>query len=305
MLSVYEELRESARRQILGELRGGPRSVNDLARVTGLRQPNVSNHLARMRAKGLVRFSKMGRNVYYTLASPEIEMAVNAVLAIKMGCCQGMTLCPLVDRFTHAAVAGDEAEIGEILDEAFRSNAGLVDIYQDLFAAAMQKVGALYEAGIIDSAEEHLATEATLRAMSRTVQMTCPAPPNGRACVLGNAPQSWHVLGLRMAADVLRIAGWKALYLGANVPIACFLKMVRCNRPQLVLTSCCDSDGLAPTLELISELRRAKQPDDRYLIGAGGRLVGEDPEPFCAAGADLVVPSLRAFACKLLPDLEQ
>ncbi len=145
MLSLYEELRETSRRQILAELRGGARSVNDLVRVTGLRQSNVSNHLARMRTKGLVRFSKVGRNVYYNLASSEIEAAVTALLAIKMGCCEGKPICPLVDRFARAAADGDEVAASAVLDEAFRSNAGLVDIYQELMLPAIKKVRAWFE----------------------------------------------------------------------------------------------------------------------------------------------------------------
>ena len=38
--------------------------VGDIVVATGLRQPNVSNHLSRMRASGVVKSSKVGREVF-------------------------------------------------------------------------------------------------------------------------------------------------------------------------------------------------------------------------------------------------
>lgn len=303
LISVLEELGESSRRQILSELRTGAKSVNDLVRCTGLKQPNVSNHLARMRSKGIVRFSKIGRQVYYNLASPEIETAVNAVLSVKTGCCEGKPVCPLVDCYAHAAVEGDEMAAGEVLDEAFRFNAGLVDIYQDLLLAAMSKVRTWIEAGEIDSGQEHMASEVTLRMMSRTVQSICPTKPIGKTCVLGSAPDSWHVIPLRMAADILRMSGWRALYLGPSVQIPCFIHAVRQNKPDLVVTNCCASEDAGPVLDLIRELVVARRTGHSYLIGIGGRVVKEGSERFIRAGADLVIPSLRTFACEQLPAL--
>lgn len=303
MISVLEELGESSRRQILAELRTGAKSVNDLVRTTGLKQPNVSNHLSRMRNKGIVRFSKVGRQVYYNLASPEIETAVNAVLSVKIGCCEGKTVCPLVNRYAHAAVDGDEAAAGAVLDEAFRFNAGMVDIYQDLFLAAMLKVRNWIEAGEIDSAQEHMANEVTLRMMSRTVQSLCPAKPKGKTCVLGSAPDSWHVIPLRMAADILRMSGWRALYLGPSVRIKCFVSAVQHHRPDLVLTNCCASEDAEPVFGLLRELVSCRTADNPYVIGIGGGMVSRDPEPFRRAGADLIIPSLRAFGCEQLPAL--
>jgi methanogenic corrinoid protein MtbC1 len=304
MISVFEELGETSRRQILAELRSGAKSVNDLVQVTGLKQPNVSNHLSRMRLKGIVRFSKIGRQVYYSLASHEIETAVNAVLAVNRGCSEGISVCSLVDRFAHAAAQGDEAAAGQVLDEAFRLNAGMVDIYQDLLLGAMVKIRAWFEAGEIDPAQEHMASEVTLRMMSRTVQSTCPAKPNGRICVLGSAPRSWHVIPLRMAADIVRTAGWKALYLGPSVQIRCFVSAVQHNHPSLVVTNCCASEDNGPVLELIKELVTARTPDNPYVIALGGRAVSQNPDPFRKAGADLIIPTLRTFACEQLPAVD-
>ncbi len=149
-----------------------------------------------------------------------------------------------------------------------------------------------------------MASEVTLRMMSRTAQLTCPAKPNGLTCVLGSAPRSWHVIPLRMAADVLRMAGWRPLYLGPSVQTRCFLAAVSDERPDLVLTNCCAAEDSGPVIELLQELKASRTKENDFLLGVGGRLVAQDPELFRQAGADVIIPDLRTFACKQLPEIE-
>ena len=61
-------LSDRTRAAILGLLAGGPHCVCEMAAATGERENNVSNHLARLRAAGLVRASRHradARWVYY------------------------------------------------------------------------------------------------------------------------------------------------------------------------------------------------------------------------------------------------
>jgi methanogenic corrinoid protein MtbC1 len=305
MINVYEELRETSRRRILAELRAGAKSVNDLVRVTGLKQPNVSNHLCRMRFKGIVRHIKMGREVYYSLSSPEMEAAISAVLALRPGCCDGVEMCPLVDRFVIAAIEGDECAASEVMDEAFRANAGMLEIYQDLLAPAMYRVGELYQAGEIDEGHEHLASEITLRMMGRTVQLAGPSKRTGKTAIVGGGPQAMHTIGMRMTADFLKLSGWRSLYLGGNVPIRSYLTAVLNHKPSLALVGCGSDDALDKALELITELHRLRRGETPYLIGIGGYVVSQNAKPFFMAGADFVVSNLRSFACKVLPEVER
>jgi ArsR family transcriptional regulator len=50
-------------------------SVTDLAEALQISQPNVSQHLALMKQKGIVTARREGLNVYYRLASPKIVKA--------------------------------------------------------------------------------------------------------------------------------------------------------------------------------------------------------------------------------------
>jgi methanogenic corrinoid protein MtbC1 len=305
MLNVYEELGETSRRQILAELRSGPKGVNEIVDSTKLKQPNVSNHLARMRAKGIVRANKVGRQVFYSLASPEVEAIVHSVFAGDGERAADVDFDELSKQYAKLAIQGDEQACGEILDAAFRSRASLLDIYQELLAPAMTMVGTWWKVEAIDEAQEHMASAITERMMARTAQITGPARRHGRTAILGLAPNSWHVIGLRMLADYLRMCGWRALFLGANVPVRSFLTTVDQNRPNLVLLSSGSSEDAESTVALIRALSESRSRKNPYVIGIGGHAVESDPERYIEAGADFTAPDLRTFAEEYLPQIER
>jgi DNA-binding transcriptional ArsR family regulator len=64
---AFNAVAEPRRRQILDALARGERPVNDLVRVLGLAQPQVSKHLRVLRAVGLVRVREEGRQRLYRL----------------------------------------------------------------------------------------------------------------------------------------------------------------------------------------------------------------------------------------------
>lgn len=57
----------------------GERSVSQLVETVGLSQSALSQHLALMRAEGLVRTRKEGLNVHYSIADPRIEELVRSL----------------------------------------------------------------------------------------------------------------------------------------------------------------------------------------------------------------------------------
>ncbi|RKH70418.1 ArsR/SmtB family transcription factor [Corallococcus aberystwythensis] len=64
---VFSALANPVRREILMQLRKGPRAVNDLASGFDLGRPAVSEHLQVLRKARLVREEPRGRERYYHL----------------------------------------------------------------------------------------------------------------------------------------------------------------------------------------------------------------------------------------------
>src|SRR5437762_12916946 len=65
--SVFRALADQTRREILGMLRGGPRTSGELASRFDSRWPTISRHLAILRAAGLVITERKGQEIHYEL----------------------------------------------------------------------------------------------------------------------------------------------------------------------------------------------------------------------------------------------
>ena len=67
------------RLMILCILAEGEKSVSELEDFLALRQPTVSQQLARLRADGLVSTRRDGKTIYYNLASEEARTIIGAI----------------------------------------------------------------------------------------------------------------------------------------------------------------------------------------------------------------------------------
>ena len=67
------------RLEILHLLRYDELSVTELIEKSKLSQANISQHLAIMKAKGVVISRREGKNMYYKLANPKMVMAFDII----------------------------------------------------------------------------------------------------------------------------------------------------------------------------------------------------------------------------------
>jgi DNA-binding transcriptional ArsR family regulator len=72
-------LAHESRLMILCILAEGEKSVSELEDILSLRQPTVSQQLARLRANGLVSTRRDGKAIYYRLASDETRVVIGAI----------------------------------------------------------------------------------------------------------------------------------------------------------------------------------------------------------------------------------
>ncbi len=72
-------LSHEARLIILCSLVEGEKSVTEIERMLSLRQPAVSQQLARLRADELVETRRDGKNIYYSLARAEVREVIEAL----------------------------------------------------------------------------------------------------------------------------------------------------------------------------------------------------------------------------------
>jgi ArsR family transcriptional regulator len=80
--NICKTFTSPVRLKIIDELRTGEKSVSELANVTGLNQPNISQHLAVLRNKKIVKTRKVGNITYYAIANRKIFEAFDIVLDV-------------------------------------------------------------------------------------------------------------------------------------------------------------------------------------------------------------------------------
>lgn len=74
--AFLKALANENRLMVLCHLAQGEKSVKELEGLLGIRQPNLSQQLARLRAEGLVRDRRDATSVYYSLDSAEGKLAM-------------------------------------------------------------------------------------------------------------------------------------------------------------------------------------------------------------------------------------
>jgi len=70
--AYFQALSEPTRLQILNLLRGGERSVGELAQLCGYTSANISRHLAFLTRQGLVARESRGTSGYYRIADESV-----------------------------------------------------------------------------------------------------------------------------------------------------------------------------------------------------------------------------------------
>ena len=125
-----------------------------------------------------------------------------------------------LDALRRGAPKDAEAAADAVLDQGF----AVAAVHTQLIEPAMRSIGELWERGTISVSEEHLATAISHEVAARLFVRALGGPTAARERVMMTAVQGeHHVLGLRLAADVLEGAGYDVLYLGADVPLDALL----------------------------------------------------------------------------------
>ena len=82
---LLKAMAHEGRLLILCLLAGGEKPVTELEQALALRQPAVSQQLARLRADNLVTTRRVGKTIYYSIASEEALQVVRLLYSMYCG----------------------------------------------------------------------------------------------------------------------------------------------------------------------------------------------------------------------------
>jgi ArsR family transcriptional regulator, cadmium/lead-responsive transcriptional repressor len=93
----FRVLGDGTRLRIVELVSDGERSVGELARLLGVPQPKISNHLACLRWCGFVTTRRQHRTIYYRLADERVAAVVELARALLHENAEHLAACRRVD----------------------------------------------------------------------------------------------------------------------------------------------------------------------------------------------------------------
>ena len=93
--SLLKSLANQDRLLLLCQLVAGERTVSELEKLTGIRQPTLSQQLGVLRNESLVSTRREGKWIYYRVASHEAMAILETLYGLYCGAPQDSAVCEL------------------------------------------------------------------------------------------------------------------------------------------------------------------------------------------------------------------
>ncbi|HEX6749846.1 MAG TPA: MerR family transcriptional regulator [Longimicrobium sp.] len=148
---------------------------------------------------------------------------------------------------------------------------------EDVLLPVMREIGDLWEEARAVVAQEHFASAFVREKLAEMMGELDTGVAPGPEGVCAGAPGDLHELGLMACAVKLASAGWKVLYLGADVPLEDIRRVVADRRPALLCTSVVVRRDAGDFHALAERLRGMTPRETAVVIGGAG--VPDDAAP--------------------------
>lgn len=168
--------------------------------------------------------------------------------------------------YLAAVLSGDLSTALGLVKESHGAGMGVASIYIDVLTPAQTKIGQMWHDGLINIAEEHLATSITLDVM-KTLGSSIPAANNiGYKAVVTPVESDGHVVGAQMFSDLLRSDGWEVDFLAYPTPVDDLVSFVEAREHQLIAISLTQLEFLPKAQKTSLEIHRMN-PSIKVLLG--------------------------------------
>jgi methanogenic corrinoid protein MtbC1 len=180
------------------------------------------------------------------------------------------------------------------------------DVYLRVLTPAQRELGRLWHIGEVTVAEEHFGTATTQMVMAQTLPRFSFAMPNHKVLVAASVQGNSHDLGVRMIADLAEVAGFRVIYLGANVPCEDLAQAVKDFTPHVLALSASLHTQVPPIQQAIDAIRAIQptshtQPVCKIIVGGppfthAPALAQEIGADATATSAEHAVESIKLLA---------
>ena len=173
-----------------------------------------------------------------------------------------------IHQFMESLFSKNSRKTMYLIQEFKKKQIPLDDIYVDIIAESMRRIGELWHVGKISVDTEHYCTSVTQMAMAQLYGDLFDGERKNKTLLCACPGTELHEMGARMVADIFENNGWDSIYLGAAVPIHAMLKSIAENHPDLVALSVTMPQHLMDCYELVKQIRE-KFPLIKIAVGGG------------------------------------
>jgi methanogenic corrinoid protein MtbC1 len=180
----------------------------------------------------------------------------------------------IVAELHQALIDYDEAQAESILSEAYALYP-IETVCLNMILPVFQQLGSDWEAGRIQVATEHFATNYLRRKLIALVDIGTTT--RAGTIVTGCAPDDLHEGGVLMLSIFLRRRGWKVVYLGQMVPFSDLPNALKHMQAQVLVLSATLIDTareLAHVADHLKQIDAAQRPTFAF----GGAAFNQQPE---------------------------
>lgn len=187
-------------------------------------------------------------------------------------------------RYLQKVLEGDAAAAVAEVVGAVNGGFDRQAAYLQVLLPAQREIGRLWHLGEVNVAEEHLVTSATQRCMA-VLASTAPAvPANGKTAIVAAVATNAHDVGLRAVADLFQMAGWRTIFLGADVPVDDLPTMINYFQGDLLLLGAAMSTHIPRVQQTIRGVRENAERPVKVVVG--GAAFDEASAVWKTVGAD-------------------
>ena len=220
-----------------------------------------------------VMLDVLGKELPASMQRPAVDYVKSAIESLTLANDNSSFLDPrqplaeLANQYLGALLRYDRHSASALILRAVENEVSIKEIYCHVFEPCQYEIGRLWQSNVVSVAQEHYCTASTQFVMSqlypyifrsdRTFRGTIVA-----ACVSGEL----HEIGARMLCDLLEMEGWNTIYLGANVPTAGIVDVLRDNHSDILAISASMTFHIRAVREVIAAVRLASQAT-RILVG--------------------------------------
>jgi methanogenic corrinoid protein MtbC1/DNA-binding XRE family transcriptional regulator len=184
-------------------------------------------------------------------------------------------LTKLRSAYATAVLDGNADEAHKVLDQGLASGVIPSKLYLDVLMPVQVELGARWHRGEISIPQEHIATQITLRQMTRLKGLLKTRLKLGLKAVVSSVEGDQHFIGAQAVADFLSVDGWEVDFLGADVPTDHLVPFSKARGAHLVCVSC-SLTGLVPVAaKLVQELKKLN-PAPKVIVGGATFIMNPD-----------------------------